>query len=707
MNSKLTKHNKKLNQKKKWTTVQIFSFLFILGYLSVELIKKDITFIDNMHPQWLYLSIINLVAFLYIGFNLETFASSLNSLKRNPILLAFILFITLSAVSILQAINVFQGFETLGRNITVFCVFVVNTLFLFQVKDKIHIIAKIIALYLVYQSIDILVQFWGNKTIENLDDIILSVVAGYGNKNITSVGLLIKVPFLIFLIDHYRKGFWHYAGLLLFAISVFDILLLNARASFVGFAAIILISFCLSIFYYFKAEREKAPLVTFGKISGVVILVIVFNSLLFSSLEKSKNTKPGVYGSAVERVSSISMSGSSGRDVVWGWTIDLFRENWILGCGTGNYPIAVMKIENNTRNSFNIFKHAHNDFLETGCETGIFGLISYTLIYLLSLSLIGRGILRTDDTYKKRVLTIAFMCLAIYFVDAFFNFPHERPPIHLYFGLIPAIVVASLMKPNKEFSSDAGIKAQIVLVPLIVLSVGIIYVNTLIFKSSMAQKLVHSITSVKKESLKAEFRNMKADDLIRRFPKYPNVNYIEMPIATIKADLLFKEGRYDEALAILTSSKKANPYYYGDDKIRYDIFKEKKLYDSAYYYANVALKAMPDFYESHLNIGIIEYDRGNFDLARRHFERAIQLNNRDYVSYENLGVILYNSKEYPKAIEYLSKVIDSNTTTSGKAELIRGWCYFFSGDKEKACADYQRSVNKKNALAVQYLEGCK
>lgn len=707
MNKKLVKRNKKLNKEKNWTKVEIVSLVFIFGYLSVELIKNDFLFIDNIHPQWLFLSVINLIALLYVGFNAKAFAYSFRSMKQNPIILAFFSFIIISAVSILQAINVFQGFEALSRNITIFFAFVVNVIFLFQVKEKFHLLAKFVLLLIVYQSVDILIQFWSNRSIDNLDTVILGVVEGFGNKNITSVGLLIKIPFLIFLIDHYRKGFWHYLSLLFFAISVFDILLLNARSSFVGFAAIVLIALCLGIFNYFKTEREKALLFNVGKIAGVIILVVVFNGILFSSLEQSKSVAVGSYNSAISRVSTINFSDSSNRNLIWGWALKLFKENWMLGCGTGNYPIAVMKIENETRNSFSTFKHAHNDFLQIGCETGILGLISYTLVYLLSFLLIVRGILKTDDIYTKRVLTLALMCLSVYFIDAFFNFPHERPPIHLFFGLIPAIIVASLMKRNKEFSSISGVKTQIVLVPLIVLSVGVVYINTLVLKSSIAQKLVFSITTVEKERLKPEFRNIRADDLISRFPRYPNVNFAEMPIVSLKANLLFKEGRYDEALDILKGSKKANPYFYGDDKIRYDIFKERKQYDSAYYYADLALKAMPNFYERHLNIGIVEYDRGNIETARKHFERAIQLNNRDYISYENLGVILYNSKEYPKAIEYLTKVIDSKTMTNGKAELIRGWCYFFSGNKEKACADYQRSFDKKNALAKQYLDGCK
>ena len=708
MKNKLAQKSKKLNQKKSWTRVQIYSLIILVGYLCTEFIANDTKFLDNMHPQWLYLSVLNIISLVFIFTRIGSFYSILTAFRKNMITLAFLSFLAISVVSIFQAINVFQSFEVLSRYITTFFVFLNGTLLLYQIKDKFHVLAKLIVFIILYQSIDLLLKFRSSLGGGNLDASILSLVEGFGNKNITSVGLLIKVPFLFFFLDRYKKGFWNILGLLVLAITVFDILLLNARASFISLGLITLIMLIFSTIYYFKIEREKTLLINLSKITGIIILAVIVNSFYFSTLKQSDDVVTGAYGSVAERLTTINISQNSIRITLWNWAYLLFKDNWVCGCGIGNYQIAILKYENETRSSFTISKHAHNDFLEIASETGIFGLISYSLIYFLFFISFLRVVFGCGDMRMKKLSVIALMGLTIYFVDAVFNFPHERPPIQLYFGITLALLVISYSVFKKQEFTKENIKStRWALLPLLVILFGTVYVNSMELKFSVTQKFTKTIMSQNKKALLFENKEYKAAEIIDRFLDYPNINDAGMPITCTKAELLIREKRYENALEVLTYSKKANPYNFGDDKLRMDIFQATEQYDSAMYYGNLLLKALPNLSESSLNMGIIEYERGNIESAKKHFEKAISLNIYDYVSYENLGVILYNSKNYPLAIEYLTKVIDSKTTSTGKAELIRGWCYFFSGDKEKACADYQRSVNKKNALAVQYLEGCK
>lgn len=709
MNNKLTQRNSKLQSKQKqtWSGIEVFSLVLIIFYLLTEFITNDTKYIDNMHPQWLYLSGLNIISFIFVWNKIRLFYSALNEIRKNLVTLIYLIFIFVLAISIFQAINVFQGFEALSRNITTFFIFLNGSLLLYQIKEKIHVLAKIIVLILLYQSIDILVEFLSNTETISLDTKILSLVEGYGNKNVTSVGLLIKIPFVVFLTDHYRKGIWNIFGLLVLAIAVFDILLLNARASFVGLGLMILVMLFFSIFSYFKIQKDKALLINLSKIIGIIIVIMFANVLYINSLRQSKKVVVGGYGSVTERITTISMSQNSIRNILWDWAFNLFKDNWALGCGAGNYPIAVMKYENKTRNSFAISKHAHNDFLEIAAETGIFGFISYSVIYLFFFINFIKIIIRPGDLRLKKLSVIAFMGLTIYFVDAIFNFPHERPPIQIYFGIILALIVVLSVKSKEQESKLVNEKSlKMTMIPLLAVLGGAIYINATVVESSVAQKLTRSILSVDKQELAPKFRNLKADDLNSKFPDYPTINDAGMPIVCTKAEFLIKEKRFDEALEVLKSAKKANPYHMGDDKLRMNIFQAIEQYDSAMYYANRGLQALPYMSEFCSNIGIMEYEKGNIEAAKKHFEKAISLNSSDYMSYENLGVILYNSKDYPLAIEYLTKVIDSKTSNTGKAELIRGWCYYFSGDKEKGCADYRRSVAKNCTQAVEYLKGC-
>lgn len=697
----------KQNKMQAWSGIEVVSLVILLGYLLTEFIANDAKYSDNMHPQWLFLSFLNIVALVFNWSKIKSFYLVFSDILRNMLVLIYLIFLIILGVSIFQAINVFQGFEALSRSITTFFIFLNCTLLLYQIKEKIHVLGKVIVLILLYQSIHILYQFIDTSGPINLDAKIISLVEGFGNKNMTAVGILLKVPFIIFLLDYYRKGFWHILGLLVFAITIFDILLLNARATFLSLGLMILVMIVFSFVYYLKIEKDRALFINVSKIIGIIVLMVFANTIYFSSLKKSKDVEVGGYGSVAERITTINVSQNQNRILLWSWAYDLFKENWAFGCGIGNYKIEVLKIENKTRANSTVTNHAHNDFFEIAGESGIAGFFSYLSIYFFYIFFLFKIIISSNNIKLKKLSVVALMGLVIYFVDATFNFPHERPPVQIYFGLYLALVIllSITYKERKCKVINSGI-SKIAMFLFFSILISAVYINVVVVKSSVARKLAISFIKENKKALIPKYKYLKVDEIISKFPVYPSINDVGVPIACYKAELLMEEKRYSEALETLKYSKKANPFYLIDDILKVKIFKAISQYDSVMFYCGRLIKDLPNFYEPHFNIGVIEYYRGNIDVAKNHFESAIKLNSNDYESCEHLGIIHYELKNYPLAMEYLTKVIDSRTTNTGKAELVRGWCYHFLGVEEKACADYKRSVDKKNELAIQYLKGC-
>lgn len=811
MSKKSAKLNKKrrIETKKSWTKVQLFSFFILIGYLCCEFIVTDKKYNDIVNPQWFYLSIVNLISSIYFLINVKIIQPIFTKWRRNKVTLFFSLFIVISALSIIQAINIFQGFIVLSRNITTFFIFMNSAFLLYQLRNKTNVVAGIILFILSYQSLDIVYRFLSNIGTLNLDANILSLVGVYGNKNVTAVGLLIKLPFILYLIDHYRKGIWHLLGLLVFAITVFDILLLNARASFIGFGLMILVLVILSLLYYFKIEKDRVLISNIYKIIGIVILTIFINTLLFHNLKQSDDNKSYRYGSLTERISTINTAHSSRRLEIWGQTLKLFKDNWALGCGLGNYQIAILKYENETRAGWAVSKHPHNDFLETASESGIFGLISYAFIYLFVFINFIRIIRYSNEVKFKKLSVVAFMGLSIYFVDAMFNFPNERAPVQLYLGIILALIVISYVKRDEqEINLINNKKIQLSFLPLIFVLMGSIYINFLVVKTTIALKYARLYYALKDGEYIKGKEKINSDEIISLFPDLPTIDEGTRPIACVKASLLKKEKRYAEALEILKDAKKANPYCISDDFLKMEIFFKIEQYDSAMYYADKGLQSMPNYSEfffyikeisaksnnqegltifrNYLKIhprnttawityselsqifskdfinsieildtatvylgknkrlldkkyeyisqmsdlskksdyllailksdstdfrvyrelGAIDFLNQNFDESMNHYKKAIQLNKNDYISLENLGILAYKKQDYLNSINYLTIVINSNTFETGRAELIRGMCYWELNDKEKACADFKRSANKNNEQAIQNLQFC-
>ena len=84
-------------------------------------------------------------------------------------------------------------------------------------------------------------------------------------------------------------------------------------------------------------------------------------------------------------------------------------------------------------NSYQVPKHTHNDFLQIGAETGILGLLIFISIFISILVTIAKEIIKKDD---KLLPLILFLCLTVYLVDSFFNFPRIRPYSQMNFFII-------------------------------------------------------------------------------------------------------------------------------------------------------------------------------------------------------------------------------------------------------------------------------
>lgn len=135
-------------------------------------------------------------------------------------------------------------------------------------------------------------------------------------------------------------------------------------------------------------------------------------------------------------------SSNSFRFNVYQSSLQMFKDNWLLGIGVGN---------KNFREIYGLYMRtgfdalsAYNIFLETAVESGIFALIAFLgfLITLIKNSV--KFILKTDDIQKVIFVSAALISICAVMVHGLVDTVFFRPQIQFVFWIMVAIVSSNL-----------------------------------------------------------------------------------------------------------------------------------------------------------------------------------------------------------------------------------------------------------------------
>ena len=171
--------------------------------------------------------------------------------------------------------------------------------------------------------------------------------------------------------------------------------------------------------------------------------LILFISYLFFNINVSDT---GV-ASRLESI-SITDTSTSQRLELYSSAIDYIYHHPIIGCGLGNWKVESLSYWNKFMEGYMVPYHAHNDFLELSTEIGLFGGLSYLLvfIYLFFWSFL-------SFIKQRKIHYLIYLCmLFVYFFDANFNFPLERPLSQVNFILLMIFPLINLYTNEKDFS---------------------------------------------------------------------------------------------------------------------------------------------------------------------------------------------------------------------------------------------------------------
>jgi putative inorganic carbon (HCO3(-)) transporter len=567
--------------------LDIVQGVVILVYILIPTFTPNLLAFDTNAPKFLAMAIVNLLAFITLLTNkqIRQQPGSMGFFFKTGVGLVYLGFLAASLLSLVNATNVLESVLQLTKVFTVFSAVFILSVILMRDLRYLKWIVVVFAGLLIFDSISVF--YYINEFIQGRINTITDIKSIYSNKNILASAIYVKLPFALWLMV-FSKSWLKWLGWFGLLAGVTATFFMATRAFYLGLIVLTAVFLAYMLFSYLR-KKQKTNL----QLSGFYLLALALAYLAFTGTQQFLYPKSdsgrltlGV-GQQLATISTVDASAKV-RLQAWKWSWEMLREKPLLGVGSGNWKVVELKYENKKNPDYIYANKAHNDFLETAAETGFIG----GLLYLGIFAMIAWAFLRqiftgnNEEDELFRYLFLAVSGIAFYAVDAFFNFPADRPEILVLFSFYVAAAISVIHHLNKKSPVEAQLQKpgnvnSRVMWPLVALAIivlaGISWIAGLNFKSSKTQRIIFQ--EIKSGKLKS-----KSDKIIAGFPFIPNLTILAESISTQKARYLLNEGKNEEAIAILRADR-SNPW---DGRREYYLamgFNNLKQTDSALVYA--------------------------------------------------------------------------------------------------------------------------
>jgi putative inorganic carbon (hco3(-)) transporter len=632
--------------------LKLIHIVLLIAYGFVTVLTPNLNTLDSNGPKFLTMALLNLLTFAYLFSLKEKKAppALFSSFFINAIGAVYTLLMVISLFSFINAFNKIEAVLHFAKIFTTFsAAFLVSNLVLSE-KRGILYLAVAMSLLLIFDSLTVYSEI--GKYIQGKIQFIGNIKSVYSNKNILAASIFVKIPFALWLFISGPKWRRIFGGASMF-LAMIAIFFMSSRAFYIGSLMLTLV---LSVYFFIKYYQDlnKIHLKTLGMFLGMVAISYLIFSVTQSYLYPRSKDAMGV--SVGERMASITKESEEGlRLNGWKRSWHVFKEHPLLGVGLGNWKIATLKEENLTKNDYTYQYKAHNDFIETATETGIFGGILFLSIFILTgwkfLQLLFKH-KSSESLYTFSLPTFGLFC---YSFDAFFNFPQDRPEIQALFALFTGIAVAlssqaflEKQENNPDFETNKFLQLEMPYIhhwltgkssvtpsssshrPItgwilpglfLILIAGSSYILILNFNSLKLQRII-------KQEINTGKLTSPANMFVEGFPFIPNLNVVGEPIAAQKARYLINEKRYNEAISILKNDH-ASPYDTRPEYFLAMAYYEKKMPDSAMYYSGKVYEMKPYHFK---NISILTntmFQQGKATEAEKILEKYLSEKKKD------------------------------------------------------------------------------
>jgi O-antigen ligase/tetratricopeptide (TPR) repeat protein len=566
-------------------------FIILCLYMAVHFIPT-MNAIDVMGPQWLYLSLLDLLVTGYVLARKDLYSGSIQLIFNQLFSKLFLGLFILAGISIFFAINQVEAWVCYARFIvTVVAFFNISVLF-YGNQHLFKAIAQVLSVILLIESVQYFGKFFNGITDTPLSTLINNLNGNTGNKNIFAASLAIKIPFVLYALYHAKlaERIFH---LLALTLGIATLFMASARASYVSLILISTVYIGFTVVQYIRSKQPERLIYRIAYIILPILAAYFISQITYTQATTIQDNNAGRYGNVVSNISSIALTNdaSSYRFKLWEHAADYILKNPLMGCGYGNWKLASIPYEKEYINDLNVPAHAHNDFLEHAAELGLPGGLLYLSLYFCLL-------LFTIKTWRSRateeiklISLFSFFALLSYAVDAALNFPIERAVMQVFFAVVCAFNVGAYIMAKNQVNSEDARPTKSLWHPLyglitILLLLPASYITYMTYTSLKAQLKVVP-------DLKNEPMTLPLSEVTKIFPPIPNLTSSSQPIEAIIGRYYSENKQYDEALRLLRKSMPYNPYVYYSHFLIANVYFLTEKYDSAKYYAQTAYYNRP------------------------------------------------------------------------------------------------------------------
>ena len=695
-----------MNQKTKKREFYFYECLILIAYLSIGFIP-NFNAIDRIGPQWLAMSIINIISVIYLLRNYHIFSSRINTHLKSLIIACYGLFIVWAFLSFFYALNKVEVIVNLSRQFNVFFMLSSIALLISKIKNLENFLSYIITIFLAIESIAII-----NDVVEMINSsgvIDSGLIKGVtANRNITAFSMAIKIPFVLYLLMSLDSPRLKILLSSLLTIVIFNILLIQSRASYLALMLII-IFFLLQLTYIYKETKAK-KLRTLSFVFCSLILATFVNQVYFA--DKGAD--------ALSRASTISFSAEDGsvkqRLRYYEDVLTHMRLNPLFGVGLGNWKFKSIDYDKKDIFGYTVPYHAHSDFIQIGAELGVIGFLLYLGVFFLAF-LYGYKTLinKTFSKQQRLFISVIVTSLAVYSIDANLNFPIARPQMLVIWALIIAIISNGYFSEDNDKKFKDQLKAgKYFLITLLIFGMGSLFISNKVYDSLKNQ--FYLLKDFNRGEYKTNLSDVIAMDL-----NIPNVTVTTIPMVDIKARYLINSKKYDDALDFLLKDKTANPYLFYKESLMSTVFEKQGKIDSAYYYAKQAYNGLPNNHvhvAKFLNLALAKKDLEAIKSAASNLLETHSKTNWQNILTAYVDLVGHGDKEliriteravnlfpYDKNIMILKKLANVSSQNISKAEIIAKNALSFFNDKNyKEAARLYIEASNYNPIEYSYLE---
>ncbi len=594
--------------------------LICILYFAVHFIP-DFGAYDAMGPQWLYLVSLDIVVTLFVIAQKNKYQAAAASIFRNLFSKLYLAFFLLAGISIFTAINPTESWVCYVRLIATLVAFFNIGILLHDRLSIFPVLAQVLGLVLLIESCQAISQFLKEVQYTDLSSVILGLKGTAGNKNIFAASTIVKIPFVLYCIHRFKLP-GKIVNIIILLLGVLTIFLVNARASYLSLIIIILLYLIYCGIAFWRDKKMETVLFRTGAVLIPVLAAFFISQVEISSVKSLQDQKGG-YGTVTERLGSAAAFNAEDNQVrirLWKHAIDYTSKHPLMGCGYGNWKIASIPYQRILTNDLVVPVHSHNDFVEQFAEMGILGGLLYLgLFFCIALFTLKTFRSKASDTIKD-ISFFSFLAFLGYSVDAFFNFPMERPINQVFFVFITAININAYLAGRKQEGNESIVLTarQIMLKPVfgfvsLLLLVPAFYVTYLTYQSLVVQRTM--LQDLTNEPLKLNWK-----ELFPTIPSIPNLCATGQPIDGIKGRYLSEAKLYDEALVLLDKGYKANPVIGYSEFLKAGLYFHQGKYDSAFRNGMIAYHLRPRADTYYQTLIAILAKRGDTVTIKKTFE---------------------------------------------------------------------------------------